>query len=371
MNNITVDSEFQSLIPPLSEDEFARLEKSIIAEGVRDPIITWGGVIVDGHNRHAICEKHGIDCPSREREFKSRDAAKIWIIENQFGRRNLNDYNRSVLALKLEPLYAAEAKRRQLSTLKQNQNETDLQNFAKREPIHTSERIAEVAGVSRENIRKVKKIETEAEKGNPIAVEVRDELRNGEKKSIHGAYVAVMGKPTPRKPKDTFTEDGRRLCVMCGEPIDEGTAHSCRPTVHKACEQEYQRDWCKGKRNKPEYADDGRRICVFCGEPVIEQYQDKQGWCYSCGLKHATDMRRKYRDADRSLRENVPTFSAKSLLAELHASAERLQSSWAQSFEINESMGVKLKASKKKRLEKIAADLIATIEKYQGEENGD
>ena len=370
MNNITVDSEFQSLIPPLSEDEFARLEKSIIAEGVRDPIITWGGVIVDGHNRYTICEKHGIDCPSREREFESRDAAKIWIIENQFGRRNLSAYSRGLLALELEPLYAAEAERR--LHLSEGRGKKGVQNSSQVfDTGKTREKVAKAAGVSHDTIRKIKAIEAEAAKGNPVAVEAKAELESGEKKSIHGAYVAVMGKPTPRKLKDTFTEDGRRLCVMCGEPIDEGTAHSCRPTVHKACEQEYQRDWCKGKRNKPEYADDGRRICVFCGEPVIEQYQDKQGWCYSCGLKHATDMQRNYRDADRSLRENVPTFSAKSLLAELHASAERLQSSWAQSFEINESMGVKLKASKKKRLEKIAADLIATIEKYQGEENGD
>lgn len=330
MNNITVDSEFQSLIPPLSEDEFARLEKSVIAEGVRDPIITWGGVIVDGHNRHAICEKHGVDCPSREREFESRDAAKIWIIENQFGRRNLSAYSRGLLALELEPLYAAEAERR--LHLSEGRGKKGVQNSSQVfDTGKTREKVAKAAGVSHDTIRKIKAIEAEAAKGNPVAVEAKAELESGEKKSIHGAYVAVMGKPTPRKLKDTFTEDGRRLCVMCGEPIADGEEHSsARPFVHKTCEQEYQRDWCKGKRNKPEYA-----------------------------------------DADRSLRENVPTFSAKSLLAELHASAERLQSSWAQSFEINESMGVKLKASKKKRLEKIAADLIATIEKYQGEENGD
>ena len=314
MNNITVDSEFKSLIPPLSEDEFARLEQSIIAEGVRDPIITWGGVIVDGHNRYAICEKHSIDCPSREREFANRDAAKIWIIENQFGRRNLNDYQKGALALELKPLYEAEAKRRQ-------GERTDISQFFDESSYgRTDERLAELAGVSRGTIRKIEAIEAEASKGNPKAIEAREALMSGEKKSIHGAYQTVTGK--------------------------------------------------KSRTEEESTAEDGRRICVFCGEPIIEQYQDKQGWCYSCGLKHATDMQRKYRDAGRTLRENVPTFTAKSLLAELHASAERLQSSWAQSIEINESMGVKLKVSKKKRLEKMAADLLATIEKYQEEENG-
>jgi hypothetical protein len=52
---LTVDPEFRSLIPPLSTEELQGLERSILDEGVRDPVVVWGNTIVDGHNRHDIC----------------------------------------------------------------------------------------------------------------------------------------------------------------------------------------------------------------------------------------------------------------------------------------------------------------------------
>lgn len=248
---LSVDDEFQSLIPPLSYDEYERLEKSIIAEGVRNPIITWNGTIIDGHNRYAICKKHGIGFRTTEREFESRDAAKIWIIENQFGRRNLSKYDRSVLALELEPLYAAEAKRRQQEhgNTAPGKPKSVSQNSDEVIPIRTDEQLAELAGTSRDTIRKVKAIEQAAEAGNPVAVQVRDELRSGEKKSIHGAYVRVAGTKARTK-RELIASDGRMICAMCGEPINDGEANPARPTIHKKCEQEYQRDWERDKRKQ-------------------------------------------------------------------------------------------------------------------------
>lgn len=52
----------------------------------------------------------------RKVEIKSRDAAKIWIIENQFSRRNITPYTRAALALILAPLYTAQAKKRQATS---------------------------------------------------------------------------------------------------------------------------------------------------------------------------------------------------------------------------------------------------------------
>ena len=57
---ININPEFKALIPPLSSEEFAQLEANILEEGIRDDIVTWQGVIVDGHNRYAIATKH--DC---------------------------------------------------------------------------------------------------------------------------------------------------------------------------------------------------------------------------------------------------------------------------------------------------------------------
>ena len=41
MAGFRIDKEFCGLIPPLSEEEFAQLEQSILSEGVRDPLVVW------------------------------------------------------------------------------------------------------------------------------------------------------------------------------------------------------------------------------------------------------------------------------------------------------------------------------------------
>jgi len=89
---------FRDLIPPLTEEEFAQLEQNILSHGCRDTIIAWKGIIIDGHNRYAICQKHGISYEVSEMRLGSRNEAKLWILENQLGRRNLTSAVRIELA---------------------------------------------------------------------------------------------------------------------------------------------------------------------------------------------------------------------------------------------------------------------------------
>ena len=113
-NELKIDPEFKNLIPPLQDDEFKQLEENILSEGCRDPLTVWGNILIDGHNRYDICKKHDIPFRTIEREFDSRDDAIIWIIKNQFGRRNLSAYDRARLALKLKPIIVEQAKKRQV-----------------------------------------------------------------------------------------------------------------------------------------------------------------------------------------------------------------------------------------------------------------
>lgn len=347
---IAIDSEFQSLIPPLSDDEYQRLENSILTDGYHEwePIVTWNGTIVDGHNRYHICDEHGIKPTQVEREFDSRDAAKIWIIEHQFGRRNLSKYDRSVLALQLEPLYAAEAKRRQSAAGGDHGNQhtggkVALSQISDEPPTRTDEQLAKIAGTSRDTIRKVKVIETEAAKGNETAIEAKQAVLSGEK-SIHKA----------------FTEIRPKICTVCGKPIINGDCYSHDQNKHKACastETELNRGKRGGRKAvrvlaKPEYTEDGRRVCSICGKPIEPgtHYQDKLGWHYKCGLERETENQRKYRDADRDLRENVPTYTKESLISELTSSVDTMRQAIQESITINESMGVSLSNAQKKRL---------------------
>jgi hypothetical protein len=94
-----IDPEFKALIPPLSQEEKEQLEKNILAEGCRDALVVWRGVpglngetadiLLDGHNRLDICQKHGITFKTIGVDLPSREAASDWIDKNQLGRRNL------------------------------------------------------------------------------------------------------------------------------------------------------------------------------------------------------------------------------------------------------------------------------------------
>ena len=53
--------EFADLLPPLTEEQLDALEKDIIANGCYAPVIVNEDmVVIDGHNRKSICEKHDI-----------------------------------------------------------------------------------------------------------------------------------------------------------------------------------------------------------------------------------------------------------------------------------------------------------------------
>lgn len=181
---MTIDEEFQNLIPPLTDDEYRQLEENCIKEGIREAILVWDRgddlVIVDGHNRYKIAREHNLKWNHKVMNFESREAVKEWIIKNQFGRRNLTAYDRSLLALKLKPLIAEKAKERQI----QGGKEKVVQKSAQ---AKTRDELAKVAGVSHDTIHKVEKIEAEA------TPQVKQAVRDG-KLSINQAYNSTFPK---------------------------------------------------------------------------------------------------------------------------------------------------------------------------------
>jgi site-specific DNA-methyltransferase (adenine-specific) len=87
---LTIDPEFKALIPPLAPEELAQLEANIIRDGCREPLVVWNGLLIDGHNRYAICTRLGIDFRSIVMEFSDRESVMDWMDSNQLGRRNLS-----------------------------------------------------------------------------------------------------------------------------------------------------------------------------------------------------------------------------------------------------------------------------------------
>ncbi len=111
-NDIRIDDELSALIPPLNEEERQQLEDNLKVGGCRDPLVVWQqeGVLLDGHNRLKICKENDLDYQICKVSLPDRLAAKIWIRENQAGRRNLTDDQRAMNAAALSELLSEQAK---------------------------------------------------------------------------------------------------------------------------------------------------------------------------------------------------------------------------------------------------------------------
>ena len=94
---LKIDPEFKALIPKLRKSEILQLESNLMTDGCREPIITWNGIIVDGHNRYELCHRHNIPFKIQEMEFDCREAVMAWICSNQLGRRNISEETRKYL----------------------------------------------------------------------------------------------------------------------------------------------------------------------------------------------------------------------------------------------------------------------------------
>ena len=88
---LEIKEEFKKLIPALTPEEFKQLEQNCLDEGIREKIIVWDGFIIDGHNRYEIATKWGLDYQTESKRFKNESEVKLWMIDNQNGRRNLTD----------------------------------------------------------------------------------------------------------------------------------------------------------------------------------------------------------------------------------------------------------------------------------------
>lgn len=95
--NLKIDTQFRNLIPPLTEEERKQLENDLIAEGCRDPICIWNGIILDGHNRYEICMQRGISFAVKVIQCQNRNAAISWICANQLSNRNMTEAARRYL----------------------------------------------------------------------------------------------------------------------------------------------------------------------------------------------------------------------------------------------------------------------------------
>ncbi len=169
--DIVVNEALKAYIDPLTPDEHAALERSLLAEGCRDALVLWGHVLVDGHNRFGICQQHGLPFRTVQNpRFRSIEDVQLWMIDQHLGRRSLSDFQRGVLALRKRDMLAERRAQAAVDTPGPPAAESttpDVQPPAP-EPLVTREALARAARLSSSQVQQIEKIQKQ---GAPELVE--------------------------------------------------------------------------------------------------------------------------------------------------------------------------------------------------------
>ncbi|KRB39671.1 hypothetical protein [Acidovorax sp. Root70] len=166
--NIVVNEELKAYIEPLTPDEHDALERSILAEGCRDALVLWGDVLVDGHNRYGICQKHGLPFQTVQNpRFQSMEDVHLWMIDQHLGRRSVSDFLRGVLALRKREIMAERKARAATATeTAEATPAADMPEAATAlpapDPLNSREAIAKAARLSSSQVVMIEKIQKQA-----------------------------------------------------------------------------------------------------------------------------------------------------------------------------------------------------------------
>ena len=246
MQELKINPTFRDLIPPLSPYELEALEAEIRHWArAYAPIITWNGTIVDGHHRYEICKKYNLPFKVQRVEdahnvkFEDENDAEIWILENNFARRNLNDFLKGELILALKPRLKKQAEKASKSNLVQfqvtdNQESTDFQNFGSRTPKSQKEwhesrvdaKLGKKAGISREQVRKIDKLK---EEGICTDEEIK-QLREG-KVRISKKFMEKRRDKRVEDLKATEFPEGKYRVIYADPPWDYKTGENSKNTA--------------------------------------------------------------------------------------------------------------------------------------------
>lgn len=162
-SKIIIDKEFRDKLGKLSDDEFKQLEENILQDGtIHDPLIVWmqpdgTGILIDGHNRYAIAQKHGLDFKVEEKEFPGRWDVIVWICQHQLGRRNLNEPTKAKLVQELyesmQKSVGAPIGNNNAATNNQLGNSCPIDSNEKNKANSTRAKIAKETGMSERTVQ--------------------------------------------------------------------------------------------------------------------------------------------------------------------------------------------------------------------------
>ena len=200
MKQLNIDPEFRDKIPPLSADEFSKLEENIVADGeVREPLVVWHNTIIDGHHRYRIVQKHPeIPFKVKQMDFPDKWAAIVWMCRNQLGRRNITDEQKTAL---IGEAYKAQKMSQGAQPGNGNAKKQSPQNedFVSRATGKTRDVIAKSFGVGKSTVERAEHFVDglyEAEKFSPG---IKEAVLSGSVKAPKSVISEIRNAPEEKK----------------------------------------------------------------------------------------------------------------------------------------------------------------------------
>jgi hypothetical protein len=223
MYNLEVNEEFKKLIPPLSKEEYEQLETNCLNEGIREAILTWNGVIIDGHNRYEIAKRWSLDFQTKSKNFKDRYEVIDWMLTNQLGRRNITKEQKDYLIGKR---YENEKAK---DSFKGNQYTCGVgQNVPNQS---TAEKIAQEVGVSD---KQVKRNEQFAQGVDKLGEELKQQVLQGNS-SINKSDIQLIAKAD-----STFIANTDKEIIEKAKEIKEQKAQAYKEKIQERIEKKVQ-----------------------------------------------------------------------------------------------------------------------------------
>ncbi len=232
--------------------------------------------MIDGHNRYAICRKHNLPFETKEAQgLETELDVKLWMIKNQFGRRNLSIATRLDLAFQFKEIEQEKARSRQGARVDLVKNNCDEVNICKdfytseevevsnQEQGRTLEAIAKMADVSHMTAFKYEKLIDKAPE------EVKQELKQG-KISIDRAYRNLQKQERIETLKTAKFPDGKYRVIYADPPWQYGDE---RPPNHGGAVDHYPTMSITDLCNMPidTLTDDSAVLFLWTTSPILEE----------------------------------------------------------------------------------------------------
>lgn len=218
---LKINEEFENLIRPLTEVEFKVLEDNLKKNGCRDPItVLEDNTIIDGHNRYKICRKHNIEYRTFMQEGLDTEAdIKLWMLYNQIGKRNYNNFDKSLVAIEIEKLEQVKAKERQGARTDLQSDDIRFKRTECEDRGKALEKAAKSVGLGYSTVYRTKQILEKAPK------EIIDKVTKGEV-SINRAFSQIQRAERLEKNQATEWPKGKYRVIYADPPWKYGDERS-------------------------------------------------------------------------------------------------------------------------------------------------